>query len=73
MAVGGSPHVLRVKAVDADDGEVLDVVTDLVSLPDHPMFKEEKFCGLLDALVAFFKANPAVKAIDVSVVGKEHA
>jgi hypothetical protein len=64
---------IRIQITDKADGEIANIETDIVSLPDHPDFKSEKFEGLIDALVAFFERNPNLDRIEVQVVGSRKA
>jgi hypothetical protein len=63
--------VLRIRIVDKREGEIANVETDVVSLPDHPQFKNDRFAGILDALRAFYEANPMLERINVEVIGDE--
>lgn len=64
---------VRIQITDKVDGRIANVETDVVSLPDHPDFKSEKFEGLMDALVSFFERNPTLDRIEVQVVGTRKA
>lgn len=64
---------LRICIVDKAGGEIANVETDVVSLPDHPAFKDQSFKGFMDALAAIYESNPNLGRIQVDVVGEKEA